>query len=161
MSQKIPLSNGGFTLVDDEDFEWASQFKWRKHAEGYVCFGIRKRPEKYKLVLLHRMVNKTPDGMVTDHINGNPLDNRRQNLRNATSSQNSQNSCKYNSGTTSQFKGVCFRKDRGTWLAEITINGRRIKIGTFRDEIKAALAYDNAAINNFGEFARLNFPRDT
>lgn len=158
MVRKLPLSNGGFTLVDDEVADELSKFKWRKHISGYACFGVRPKGKKYKLVLLHRVINKTPDGMFTDHINGHKLDNRRSNLRNASIQQNNRHSKKYKSGITSKFKGVCLRKDRGTWLAIITINGRRKKLGTFRDEIQAALAYDKAAIDCFREFALLNFP---
>lgn len=96
-------------------------------------------------------------GGLADHKNGDTLDNRRSNLRQATAQQNTWNRARA-SNNTSGFKGVCPRKDRGTWLAAIRYNEKLKKLGTFHSKEAAAMAYDRAARALFGEFAALNFP---
>lgn len=98
--KQIPLTKDHFAIVDDADYDWLSRFKW--HFErGYAC---KKTREK---VYMHKLINGAPKGMHTDHINGNGLDNRRDNLRSATAAQNSMNSKKIKSGSN-KYKGVCF-----------------------------------------------------
>lgn len=157
MACELPLANGGSTLVDEDLFDILSEFEWRRHSAGYACRGTR-REGKFICIMLHRIVNNTPVRMDTDHINGNRLDNRRENLRTATHAKNVQYASKRAKPSTSKFKGVCWRKDRGTWLATIAIDGRNKNLGTFHDEEEAARAYDRAALRLRGEFARLNFP---
>jgi hypothetical protein len=103
--------------------------------------------------LLHRIILDAPKGTDVDHINGNGLDNRRCNLRLATRSQNHANRFK-KPGTTSRFKGVRFERNR--WHAQIRVQYKKTYLGSFRDEIDAALAYNAAALEAFGEFARIN-----
>jgi hypothetical protein len=98
-----------------------------------------------------------PRGFLVDHKNLNTLDNTRTNLRLATRSQNMFNRNKIKSNTSSRFRGVCFDKRRKKWCAYITVEGKRIWLGTFDNEIDAAMAYDAAAKKYHGEFARLNF----
>ena len=100
---------------------------------------------------------RAPVELLVDHRNNNGLDNRRDNLRLATSSQNNCNSRK-RKNTTSQFRGVCFCKAKGKWDANINLAGKRIWLGSFDSEIEAGKAYDEAAKKCHGEFARLNFP---
>lgn len=95
--------------------------------------------------------------MLVDHINGNGLDNRRSNLRLATAFQNLANMAIR--PHTSQYKGVSYYKHRTSykkWVAEIRCNRKRVRLGAFESEIEAARAYNEAAKNLFGEFARLN-----
>jgi hypothetical protein len=98
-----------------------------------------------------------PRGFLVDHKNGAGLDNRSENLRKATHSQNTHNSRKIKN-TSSQFRGVSFAKKRGLWETQITVERKKIFLGRFKNEIDAALAYDAAAKKYCGEFARLNFP---
>ena len=93
-----------------------------------------------------------PDGMVIDHINGIRGDNRISNLRLATRSQNAVNSGMRSSNTSGQ-KGVYMNKQVGKWVAEIKVDGRRKRIGTFSDIDEAAVAYQMAAEHHFGDFA--------
>ena len=105
---------------------------------------------------MHRcLFDNIPDGMEVDHINGNTLDCRRENLRIVTSRQNTMNihiirgkSC---------YKGVFWNKDIEKWYSRIGVNYKLINLGYFASEIEAAKAYDRAALKHFGEFARLNF----
>ena len=152
----LVLSNAEFALVDADLLPELSQFRWNPCDGGYARRWTGGQP---RWELLHRRINQTPAHLKTDHANGNPSDNRRENLRNASDSQNNQNASKYRGQLTSQYKGVSFRKDRGTWLATISLGKKPAwKIGTFKTEIDAAKAYDDEARKHFGEFARLNFP---
>lgn len=94
-------------------------------------------------------------GLYIDHRNGNGLDNRRDNLRRATMSQNIAN--QFPRGGSSKYKGVCRSKRSGGWLAQICVNRKSIYLGRFGTEEEAARAYDVKAKEVWGEFARLNF----
>lgn len=150
--KKIPLTNSNKpAIVDDGDFRKASRRRWC-FTEGYVL--SIDRPHTY----LHHLVNgRPPLGLQTDHRNGNGLDNRKQNLRFATKSQNGANAGKY-SNNLSGFKGVSRCSDREKWRAQITSNGRVFNLGHFDSPIEAAKVYDKAAKKFHGEFAKLNFP---
>ena len=152
--KEIELTQGKVAIVDDEDFEYISQWKWcytinQKSRSGYAI----RRPG----ILMHRVINKTPPGMQTDHINGNGLDNRKENLRSCTRTQNKAN-VKMNRNNKSGYKGVSREKKRKTWRAHIRIGGKGRALGRFDILEEAARAYDRAAREKFGEFARLNFP---
>lgn len=108
-----------------------------------------------KQVRLSRLLAAPPSGMVVDHINGNPLDNRRSNLRVCTVKENNWNR-KRRVGGTSLYKGVS-RAPNG-WFANIWPHGKCRHLGRFKSEIDAARAYDEAAREEYGEFACLNFP---
>ena len=148
----IPLTQGKFAIVDACDYEWLSQWKWY-YGQGYAI-----RAEKRKTCAMHRVINQTPDGLDTDHINGDKLNNRRCNLRSCTRQQNQFNKG-FSANTGSKHKGVylliCHKKYQ-YWIARININGERKHLGCFKMELDAALAYNEAAIKYYGEFARLN-----
>ena len=151
----IHLTNGGFTVVDAEDFEKANRFNW--HSErGYV----RRRPfcnGKQIVVYLHRFLTNAQHGQSVDHKNWYPIDNRKSNLRLANQSLNSAHSrIQKRSNKSSQFKGVCWSKQKKKWEAYIKVCRKMIHLGRFRDEVDAATAYNTAAIKFFGEFANPN-----
>lgn len=139
------LSDGSPVKVDDADYDWLSQYVWTRSAKYYA------RSAKLKQYM-HRLLMDAPKGMVVDHINGDPLDNRRSNLRICTQRDNTRNS----KGT-----GTSLDKRRGTWRAEITVNRKRYYVGTgFKTQEDAMRAYDKAARRHFGEYAKLNFPNE-
>lgn len=155
--RKIIL-NKGVALVDDEDHELVSRHKWRKVKRRNTYYAITSIINNNKKVILtmHRLiVGKPPLRLVTDHINGNGLDNRKINLRFCTNAQNIMNTPKrIGSG---RFKGIFFQKSRtNPWNARIYCNGKCIYLGCFKEEVNAALAYNSAAKKYFGEFARPN-----
>lgn len=149
--REIPLTRGFVALVDDADYEWINQCRWKINTYGYAF-----RQTKTETISMHRLIADTPKGMECDHINHEKLDNRRANLRNCTSKENCRNK-KQNIGT-SAYKGVYFNKSRGKWRADIRIDYKLHYLGCFTSEIDAARAYDAAAREHFGEFAHLNFP---
>ena len=108
---------------------------------------------------MHHLVIDIPDGMYCDHINHNGLDNRKANLRPATGTQNIWHRRKFKKPSRSKYKGVDWAKDMNRWRARIRVNGRRIYLGSFKNEIDAAKAYDSAAKKYHGEYASLNFSK--
>jgi hypothetical protein len=150
----ILLTDGIYAYVSACDYEEISKYNWRLVGGGYAG-----RKEGNKTVLMHRQIMKPPRGKVIDHIHGNRLDNSRENMRICSRRENSHNKAKHR-GSASRFKGVYYNKRRGRWYAAIYFDGRMHHLGYFDDEIKAARAYDRAAVEQFGEFARLNFPEE-
>ena len=111
-----------------------------------------------KHILLHRIVMCVVNdrSKIVDHINGNTFDNRKCNLRIVNRNQNVWNRSKQNSKTTSKYKGVSYRKDISKWHSRIKFNYKLIHLGHFKNEVDAALAYNNKATELFGEYAKLN-----
>jgi hypothetical protein len=151
----VPLKNGLIALVDESDYHLVSPFVWsvtcndsRNYAVRYEYFG-----GKTYRVFMHRVVNKTPDKMMTDHINGDGLDNRRSNLRTATHSQNMQNRRKHKNNA-SGYKGVYLEKESGRYRAQITSGGKIHRLGRFASPEEAYQAYLAAAKSMHGEFFR-------
>jgi hypothetical protein len=151
----IPLTQGKFAIVDAEDYERLSRHKWRVlKIKGDRFYAARTAGGK--TILMHREIMNPPPGMLCDHKNHNTLDNRRSNLRICTAAQNQQNRLP-NTGGTSRYKGVLWHKEHQKWQAKIGYNGRHIHIGYYDYEADAAIAYDDMAVELFGEFACLNF----
>lgn len=156
--KEIPLTQGKVALVDAEDYEYSNQFKWyaMKHGNTYYAVRhIKKEDGKQTLICMHRVIMKTSKGMDTDHINGDGWDNRRDNLRICTRSQNKMNG-NIHKDNTSGYKGVFWQKRDKKWMAQIQIDGKLKYLGLFITKEEAALAYNEAAKELFGEFARLN-----
>lgn len=140
---------GQFTLVDAADAEWLRFRRIGVNHDGYAM--LRGK-------MLHRVLLDVPAGLVTDHINGDRLDNRRANLRICTQAQNLANG-RSHSDSRSKYRGVSWKAREGSWRAQISIGGQRSRfLGQWPTEEDAALAYDQAAREQYGEYARLNFP---
>lgn len=153
---EVKLTRGLVTIIDAEDFEFVSQWKWcaiRGHSTDYVS-----RRHGKTSVTLHRVLLNAPAGVHVDHRNSNGLDNRRENIRLCTPAENRRNSQK-SKGGSSEFKGVSkYPPGRTkTWFASIRFDKKRYA-RYFATELEAALWYDEMAKELHGEFAKLNFP---
>ena len=158
--RKIPLGEGKFTIVEPVDFYQVNRFNWCAKENGPRTYAVRLVDDSHnrtKILSMHREIMGAPAGMLVDHRNRDTLDNRRENLRLATHSQNQFNKGKTTRKTTSRFIGVFFEKYSGRWVARTTVEGKRIWLGRFDSEIEAARVYDEAAKKYHGEFAQLNF----
>ena len=151
------LIGGQEVLVDDEDFDALNALRWHINwnAAGKNCYATRRKKVdgKWTLSLMHREIINAPLGSVTDHINGNGLDNRRCNLRICSQAENARNRRK--SKKTPLFKGI--QRLRSEWRAQIGHDGKTHHLGRFKTAEEAARAYDAAARILHGEFALLNF----
>ena len=158
--REIPLTQGKVALVDDEDYEWLNQWKWYVMWDGHHWYAVRNSPYrngKRHTIRMHRLIVGAQPGQVVDHKDSEvTLDNQRENLRFCTRSQNAMNAKKRCDGLSSRFKGVRWYKRDNNWMVRIGIDGKRIFLGYFDNEIEAAIAYNKAARERFGEFARLN-----
>lgn len=132
--RKIKLSQGRYTLVDNEDYNTLSQFKW------YYGLGYAIRGDGKKTFFLHHLILPKKIGLDIDHINRNKLDNRRNNLRYCTRSENKFNGAKY-SINTSGYRGVTWHKYIKKWQAQVTLNYKNYSIGYFDTALKASKAY--------------------
>ena len=152
-----------FAIVNDENFEYLNQWKW--HIDnGYACRKEYLKGEdgkfdssKYRYIYMHNLIIDCPKDKIIDHKNFNGLDNRKSNLRIATWQQNMQN--RRTKKGSSGFKGVFFSSDgkrRKRWSASLVIKHKNINLGRFLTKEEAALAYNEAAKQYFGEFAYLN-----
>jgi hypothetical protein len=153
------LGNGLFAICDWCDFNSVKSFKWNStsldsRVQWAWAHDVENGGEKRKKVAMHNVIMKPSEGFIVDHINGNGLDNRRSNLRIVTRQQNTFNSV--HKGGTSKYKGVALDKESGLWRAYIAKDGKRTWLGRFPDELSAAIAYDKAAKDMFGEYAKLN-----
>ena len=154
----IPLTQGYETIVDDEDYEELSKYKWHVGGvKGYTKYAQRKIRinGKRTSISMHVVILASPLGFEVDHKDGNGLNNTKENLRSVKHSDNCKNR-KKRKDSTQTFKGIRKRKN-GTWRARIYSNGNKIIIGSFQNEFDAASAYDRAAIKYHGEFAKTNF----
>lgn len=153
----IQLTQGQEALVDDEDYDKVAKYKWRAKWGGQCFYAVRMPWNKGKRheIKMHRFILDAPGNMLVDHRNYNGIDNRRSNLRLCSHSQ-SQYHRRSHKGT-SRFKGVSLRKKNKKWYAQIKHKRKAIWIGEYKDETKAAKAYDRKAKELFGEFAHLNF----
>lgn len=150
---RIEVRPGTFVLLDTRDRHFADGGSLCL-SNGYITVNIDG-----KNTHLGRAVLAAPKGLFVDHINMDPLDNRRKNLRFATKAQNMHNRRRPRHNSTG-FKGVYFNKATGKWDAYISANKRRTYLGAFLSAEAAARAYDLKAAAIHGEFARPNFPRE-
>jgi hypothetical protein len=148
----IPMSDGGYVYVDAADYEWLRPYNWHSN-NGYAA-----RNENRKTILMHRQIMQPPQGMVVDHADGNKANNCRANLRVCTPAENHRNTRRM-TVSISVYKGVSYDKRRHKWKAQCC-EDRSQQTSRLDGEVEAARAYDRMAVEHFGEFARLNFPRE-
>ena len=152
--KEIPLGRGFIAIIDDNDYGAVKNHNWWSSKNGQRVYAISS--ENGKTVYMHRKIIAPEKGMHVDHIDGNGLNNSRKNLRICTRSQNVRNAKKTLSKTTSLYKGVYFDKRVKLWSSDICVDRERIRLGFFKNQEDAALAYNFAAIKHHGQFARLN-----
>lgn len=153
----LMTGRGKFTLVDELKMEEMEIFKWSENDNGYVKSQFKKNESGVrKIIYLHRLVSNCQVELEVDHKNRNRQDNRAENLRICTTSQNRGNIAVTSRNKTSRFKGVCKKPGRTSWLARGRVNGKQKLLGCFKTELEAAQCYNDWAIKAFGEFACLN-----
>lgn len=156
--KEIKLTQGYVALVDDEDFEWLSQWKWHAvvhRCTVYAARNIKNDIGKKTSIKMHRQILGITDRKVeVDHKFGNGLDNTRANIRMCTSSQNKMNRGGFIG--SSKYKGVSWSEQRKMWVAGIMVDKKPKIIGYYTFEEDAAMAYNSAAKAMHGEFAKYN-----
>lgn len=155
-AREIVLSNGMVALVDADDYEEVSRYKWNPTLSMRHVYARRSKRigKRVTTVIMHREILKAPKDMVVDHINGNTLDNRKANLRICTNRENLGNR-KLNKNNTSGYRGVTKVARDGKWRASVACR----VIGDYVTAEAAAKAYDRHALKEYGKFAKLNFPQ--
>jgi len=154
MSKEIIITRGEVTIVDDENFEELSQYKWYL-MDGFVGRTVKENGKR-TTIYMHRVVAEAPKGVSVYHLNGNKLDNRRENLWLEKGSAR-MHKRKKNMAHSSQYRGVYWAKEKKIWIAEIKVNKKHLRLGYFEDEKEAAIAYDAAACKYYGPLAQTNF----
>ena len=157
MSKEINLTKGKVAIVDDEDFEWLSKYNWYLNCKGYATRSglVKDGVRKGKTIFMHREILDIPQGLFGDHIDMNPLNNQRSNLRIVNKQQNNANRTT-RKDSSKKYKGVWLNPDGNVYMGRLTLNGKRYYSKRFKDIKLAALAYNDLAIKHFGEHARLN-----
>ena len=152
--KKIPLNGkhgkGKFAIVDDDDYDELNKTKWFATSHGKT-FYVHKDYIRKKTIHMHRVINKTPLGMETDHVNRNGLDNRKCNLRSCNRSKNNMNTS-LKANNTSGYRGVVKHSARKGWKAQIRLNNKYIHVGYFNSPEEASVAYCKKAKELFKEF---------
>jgi hypothetical protein len=156
MAEITITRRSGVTLtmhLDDADLDRVTAAgPWCTVPSGYAVRGGRKPDGTKTLIYLHRWLLEAPTGLLVDHVNGNKLDNRRANLRLATSQENNRNR-RLGRNSTSGLKGASWCARERLWHAQIQVSGRNVSLGYHASKLKAHEAYRKAAANLFGVFA--------
>lgn len=159
--KEIILTQNQVAIIDDEDYSFISKYKWCavKKESGYYARRNASKEELLKgyksKIYMHREIMAATSEEYVDHKNHNTLDNQKNNLRKCTASENCRNA-RMSKNNTSGFKGVSWHKNKKKWVSSIKVDGKSIHLGVFDSPIKAARTYDEAALQYFGEFAKIN-----
>ena len=158
--KEVELTRGYVAVVDDEDFERIAASKWSVLLTPTSGYAVRNAPTVdgvRGMIWMHHEIMGSPTAERLDHVNGNGLDNRRCNLRQASKAENGRNR-RINANNTSGFKGVV--RHGAKWKAQTSDADGRVYLGLHETKIAAARAYDDFARSRFGSFAALNFPSE-
>ncbi len=159
-TKKIPIlgkrGQGIFAIVDEEDYQTVARFRWYINPGGYV-FMHRLEAVGQLSSFMHRLILKPEKGRIVDHVDGNPLNNTRVNLRICNSHENMRNT-RLRTNNVSGYKGVY--QEKGLWISQINKYGKTTRIGKHQTKEEAARAYDLKAIELYGDFARTNFSKE-
>lgn len=167
---KIKLTQGFYAVIDKEDLDKVSKFNWFAVKSRRAIYAAT-HGENRETIKMHRVImGLTESKLICDHIDHDGLNNRKQNLRVCTNSENVKNTTS-RKNTSSKYLGVCYRPVRKRklkngdysineytkkWVSQIQCNGKKFFIGRFLEEEQAAIAYNKIAFEKFGEFANLN-----
>ena len=153
--KEIQLTQGKIALVSDEDYENVNEYKWCASKAGKTFYAVRG--DNKSTQAMHRFIFGLKNGEKkdVDHIDMNGLNNQRENIRVCSRSENKRNVPPLKN-KTSKYKGVFKGKSHSNWQCQITINGVLMHLGSFKDEVEAAKAYNKKAKDFHGEFAQLN-----
>lgn len=161
--KKIKLTKNQFTIVDNDISPLLEELSWQAYKLGVDgnFYAARRtgdsKVKERKMVYLHREIMNAKKGQIVDHVNGNTLDNRKENLR----ITNQRNNIRNQRPKLNRYKGIQKHKNSETWFVNITVNGKRITFSNnFRTPESAALKYNELALLYFGEYARLNIIKE-
>jgi hypothetical protein len=153
--KEIQITQGQVTLVDDEDYEYLNQWKWRttynKSSDTFYALRTSTDNKTHKTIYMHRLLLDNPDCYV-DHINHNTLDNRKENLRLASPSESARNR-RIMKSNSSGYKGVSWNKNARKWVSSIYVDRKCIHLGYFENIEDANIAYRNAAKKYHKDFS--------
>lgn len=148
---KITYNKKSFiVLLDDSDYKKVNGYNW------YFGSGYAQTRLEEKTVYMHRLITNAPKHLCVDHIDGNRLNNQKNNLRLCTRAENTRNSRKQKNNKNT-YKGVT-QFSNGKWRAQIWYENKIYQMGMYDTEVEAAIAYDKKAIELHKDFAHLNFP---
>ncbi len=136
--KEIHLTQSKVALVDDEDYERLKKHKWYAHLHRRIYYARRKEIGGAAIEMHHEIIGKPTDGLITDHIDGNGLNNQRNNLHHVTVRENGQ---KRMHPKSSSFPGVTWHKRHRKWMSQIEIEGKNKYLGLFNTEINAFRIY--------------------
>lgn len=156
----VPLPGGLSAIIDSCDYRLVAPYRWRVKAENGIRFYARTSPKiggKVRHILMHRLIAQASEHEVIDHKNGHGLINQRSNLRLCCRGENCRNTNKPKTkNPSSKYKGVYFCNTSARWIAHIRYQRLHYSLGRYGNEKDAAIAYNKAAVEMFGEYARLN-----
>ena len=166
--KEIALSQGKVAIVDDQDYDAVSEHRWCAHRNGRTFYAERGvyqpagklllHEKMHRIILARKLGRPLVNGMHTDHVNGDGLDNRRENLCEVSCAQNNRNCRRRAAHPSSQYLGVSWRNDTKKWRAYVTVNDKLANLGYHNDELAAAQAREVYVMAHPELNARLNFP---